>query len=130
MNDSSTVAVGSCLSISKPLSIGLRPVPICLRGRRMRCLMIEPEVELAASEAQSTYRRLILILHAKSSWQHPTLRAMPCGPEKHLKSCKSRCMGHNRGWEEAASMFAGASIELKPCNDALLEAPGKSWEEV
>ncbi|XP_028099729.1 uncharacterized protein At3g52155, chloroplastic-like, partial [Camellia sinensis] len=25
------------------------------------------------------------------------------------------CMGHNRGWEEAASMFSGTSIELKTC---------------
>ncbi|GFY91673.1 phosphoglycerate mutase family protein [Actinidia rufa] len=40
------------------------------------------------------------------------------------------CMGHNRGWEEAASMFSGISIELKTCNAALLEATGKSWEEV
>ncbi|KAE9461560.1 hypothetical protein C3L33_06530, partial [Rhododendron williamsianum] len=40
------------------------------------------------------------------------------------------CMGHNRGWEEAASMFSGASIELKTCNAALLEATGKSWEEM
>ncbi|GFQ05997.1 hypothetical protein PHJA_002743700 [Phtheirospermum japonicum] len=40
------------------------------------------------------------------------------------------CMGHNRGWEEAASMFSGASVELKTCNAALLEATGKSWEEV
>lgn len=39
-------------------------------------------------------------------------------------------MGHNRGWEEAASMFTGASVELKTCNAALLEATGKSWEEV
>lgn len=39
-------------------------------------------------------------------------------------------MGHNRGWEEAASMFSGASVELKTCNAALLEAAGKSWEEV
>ncbi|KAJ0568747.1 hypothetical protein HanHA300_Chr05g0158391 [Helianthus annuus] len=38
-------------------------------------------------------------------------------------------MGHNRGWEEAASTFSGASIELKTCNAALLEAAGKSWEE-
>lgn len=41
-----------------------------------------------------------------------------------------RCMGHNRGWEEAASTFSGAHIELKTCNAALLEAAGKSWEEV
>ncbi|XP_028066768.1 uncharacterized protein At3g52155, chloroplastic-like isoform X7 [Camellia sinensis] len=39
------------------------------------------------------------------------------------------CMGHNRGWEEAASMFSGTSIELKTCNAALLEATGKSWED-
>ncbi|XP_019440075.1 PREDICTED: uncharacterized protein LOC109345490 isoform X1 [Lupinus angustifolius] len=39
------------------------------------------------------------------------------------------CMGHNRGWEEAASMFSGASVELKTCNAALLEATGKSWDE-
>ncbi|PIN20036.1 hypothetical protein CDL12_07272 [Handroanthus impetiginosus] len=39
------------------------------------------------------------------------------------------CMGHNKGWEEAASMFSGASIELKTCNAALLEATGSSWEE-
>ncbi|KDP29022.1 hypothetical protein JCGZ_16411 [Jatropha curcas] len=39
------------------------------------------------------------------------------------------CMGHNRGWEEAASMFTGAPVELKTCNAALLEATGKSWEE-
>ncbi|KAK1311408.1 hypothetical protein QJS10_CPA08g01905 [Acorus calamus] len=39
------------------------------------------------------------------------------------------CMGHNRGWEEAASMFTGAVIELKTCNAALLEGTGKSWAE-
>ncbi|MQL78339.1 hypothetical protein Taro_010754 [Colocasia esculenta] len=39
------------------------------------------------------------------------------------------CMGHNKGWEEAASMFSGASIELKTCNAALLEANGESWNE-
>ncbi|GAA0140379.1 hypothetical protein LIER_01740 [Lithospermum erythrorhizon] len=39
------------------------------------------------------------------------------------------CMGHNRGWEEAASMLSGALVELKTCNAALLEANGKSWEE-
>ncbi|CAK9320830.1 unnamed protein product [Citrullus colocynthis] len=39
------------------------------------------------------------------------------------------CMGHNKGWEEAASMFSGSSIKLKTCNAALLEASGKSWDE-
>lgn len=39
-------------------------------------------------------------------------------------------MGHNKGWEEAASMFSGDSVVLKTCNAALLEAVGKSWIEV
>lgn len=39
------------------------------------------------------------------------------------------CMGHNKGWEEAASMFSGSSIELKTCNAALLESTGNSWNE-
>jgi hypothetical protein len=41
-----------------------------------------------------------------------------------------RCMGHNRGWEEAASLLCGISVELKTANAALLEAPGSSWQEV
>ncbi|KAJ7553314.1 hypothetical protein O6H91_06G092600 [Diphasiastrum complanatum] len=39
------------------------------------------------------------------------------------------CMGHNRGWEEAASMFSGVPVELKTANAALLEAYGASWDE-
>lgn len=39
------------------------------------------------------------------------------------------CMGHNKGWEEAASMFSGDSVVLETCNAALLEAAGKSWVE-
>lgn len=171
-------------------------------------MTIESEAELAASsEPKSVSRRLILLRHAKSSWQHPSLRdhdrplskngradavvvsqklqqmgwipqlillsdalrtretltimqeqvrgfmeaevhfissfysiaAMDGQTAEHLQRtiCEySRdeiltimCMGHNRGWEEAASMFTGASVELKTCNAALLEASGKSWEE-
>ncbi|GLJ37250.1 hypothetical protein SUGI_0755540 [Cryptomeria japonica] len=40
------------------------------------------------------------------------------------------CMGHNRGWEEAASVFSGVPVELKTTNAAVLEASGKSWEEL
>ncbi|KAJ4815736.1 Phosphoglycerate mutase family protein [Rhynchospora pubera] len=39
------------------------------------------------------------------------------------------CMGHNKGWEEAASMLSGDTVELKTCNAALLEASGRSWIE-
>ncbi|XVF28101.1 hypothetical protein REPUB_Repub14bG0165600 [Reevesia pubescens] len=208
MNASTIVGVGVWPSNSKPLSIGLSPISIRFRWRR-RCLMIEAEeeAELAVPEAKSVSRRLILLRHAKSSWQHPALRdhdrplskigradavvvsqklrhmgwipqlilssdalrtretlnimqeqvrgfleaevhfissfysvaAMDGQTAEHLQRtiCQySRddiltimCMGHNRGWEEAASMFTGASIELKTCNAALLEATGNSWEE-
>ncbi|KAJ6749326.1 hypothetical protein OIU85_000021 [Salix viminalis] len=87
------------------------------------------------TDSQSVSRRLILLRHAKSSWDDRSLRDHD-RPLKKLQQLDwipqlilSRCMGHNRGWEEAASMFSGASIELKTCNAALLEAPGKSWEE-
>ncbi|KAL0738261.1 hypothetical protein Bca4012_014471 [Brassica carinata] len=39
------------------------------------------------------------------------------------------CMGHNKGWEEAASMLSGASVKLKTCNAALLHAFGNSWDD-
>eukprot|EP00250_Pteridium_aquilinum_P013746 c21549_g1_i1 orf=424-1200(-) len=39
------------------------------------------------------------------------------------------CMGHNRGWEEAASILSGLSIELKTANAALLKTFGSSWQE-
>ncbi|XVF75127.1 hypothetical protein PTKIN_Ptkin13bG0162700 [Pterospermum kingtungense] len=216
MNASASVGVGICPSTAaasttttttKLLSKGLNPIPIRFRWKRRRCLTIESEAELAASEAQSVTRRLILLRHAKSSWQHPSLRdhdrplskngradaivvsqklqqmgwipklillsdalrtretlnimqeqvrgfieaevhfissfysiaAMDGQTAEHLQRiiCQySRdeiltimCMGHNKGWEEAASMFTGASIELNTCNAALLEATGKSWEE-
>lgn len=40
------------------------------------------------------------------------------------------CMGHNKGWEEAASVLSGASVKLKTCNAALLHAFGNSWDDV
>mgnify|MGYP000241057888 CR=1 FL=1 len=39
-------------------------------------------------------------------------------------------MGHNRGWEEAASIFSGLAVELKTANAALLQTSATSWQEV
>ncbi|XP_044462301.1 uncharacterized protein At3g52155, chloroplastic-like [Mangifera indica] len=179
----------------------------CLRmNRRTQSLLLETQVTDTV-ESQSLFRRLILLRHAKNSWEYPSLgdhdrplskagkddafnvsqklqqlgwipqlilssdavrtretlkimqehekgfleaqvhfissfysvAAMDGRTAEHLQQtiCKYStdeivtvmCMGHNRGWEEAASMFAGALIELKTCNAALLEASGKSWEE-
>jgi len=38
------------------------------------------------------------------------------------------CLGHNKGWEEAASSFVGRSIRLKPANAALLQGRGATWQ--
>jgi phosphohistidine phosphatase SixA len=38
------------------------------------------------------------------------------------------CVGHNRGWEEAASELSGQDVELKTANACVLEArPGDGW---
>lgn len=53
-----------------------------------------------------------------------------CGP---VPPQTVMCVGHNRGWEEAASEFAGHSVELKTANAAVLEgaeaALSDSWTE-
>lgn len=39
------------------------------------------------------------------------------------------CLGHNKGWEEAASSFAGKDVRLGNSHAALLEGRGASWAE-
>ncbi|XP_031266894.1 uncharacterized protein At3g52155, chloroplastic-like isoform X1 [Pistacia vera] len=210
------MAMATTSKISNPLMYNWSAPPInekkpslrMNRSFRLRTRSLSIETEVADTvESQSLVRRLILLRHAKSSWENPSLRdhdrplskagrddaikvsqklqqlgwipqlilssdavrtretlkimqehvkgfleaevhfissfysvaAMDGQTAEHLQQaiCKYStdeivtvmCMGHNRGWEEAASMFAGALIELKTCNAALLEASGKSWEE-
>lgn len=184
----------------------------CRRFSTSQASLVTEVVSATAEEAQqvaskTVARRLVLLRHAKSSWENPSLRdhdrplskagridaakvalklqelgwipqlilssdatrtretleimqeqvpgfqdaevyfissfysiaAMDGQTAEHLQQAICRysrdeiltvmCMGHNRGWEEAASMFSGASVELKTCNAALLEAAGNSWEE-
>ncbi|KAI3425855.1 hypothetical protein D9Q98_007829 [Chlorella vulgaris] len=46
----------------------------------------------------------------------------------HFHDC-CLCLGHNKGWEEAASAFAGVTVRLGNAHAALLEAHGASWAE-
>lgn len=39
-------------------------------------------------------------------------------------------VGHNKGWEEAASSFARQAVRLKTASAALLEAAGASWGDI
>lgn len=40
------------------------------------------------------------------------------------------CLGHNKGWEEAASTLAMDTIHLNNGDAALFEATGGSWEDL
>ncbi|GLI59402.1 hypothetical protein VaNZ11_001284 [Volvox africanus] len=40
------------------------------------------------------------------------------------------CVGHNKGWEEAASQFSGTAVKLKTASAALLQCYSTSWKEV
>jgi hypothetical protein len=39
------------------------------------------------------------------------------------------CVGHNRGWEEAASAFVHAPLHLQTANAALMQTEADTWEE-
>ncbi|KAF2311921.1 hypothetical protein GH714_027397 [Hevea brasiliensis] len=197
--------VSVCCGCRRNPNARLRLSARCSSSATVTATVTEEESQQAPSK--SVARRLILLRHAKSSWDNPSLRdhdrplskagkddavqvsqklqqlgwipqlilssdatrtretlkimqeqvtdlldaevhfipsfysiaAMDGQTADHLQQAICRyssdkihtvmCMGHNRGWEEAASMFTGASVELKPCNAALLEATGKSWEE-
>ncbi len=38
------------------------------------------------------------------------------------------CLGHNKGWQEAAVSFSGEDLKLDNCSAALLEGRGETWE--
>lgn len=39
------------------------------------------------------------------------------------------CIGHNKGWEEAASAFAQRPVHLETANAALLQQSADSWQQ-
>ncbi|KAI8471818.1 MAG: hypothetical protein J3K34DRAFT_505539 [Monoraphidium minutum] len=39
------------------------------------------------------------------------------------------CVGHNKGWEEAATSFAQRAVRLHTASAALFEAAGRSWQD-
>ncbi|KAG2433041.1 hypothetical protein HXX76_008768 [Chlamydomonas incerta] len=40
------------------------------------------------------------------------------------------CVGHNKGWEEAASQLAGQAVKLRTASAALLQCYSPSWKDV
>lgn len=54
------------------------------------------------------------------------VRSMACD----AKNFCIMCVGHNKGWEEAASSFAKQAVRLGTASAALFEVVGNSWEDV
>ncbi|GAB2281158.1 hypothetical protein Dimus_015762 [Dionaea muscipula] len=130
----------------RPLSKAGRDAAISV-SHKLQKLGWVPELILC-SDAMRTRQTLMILqehvrcfleakVHFVSSFY--SIAAMDGQTAEHLRQIICRfskdevltimCMGHNRGWEEAASMLSGTSIELKTCNAALLEAAGRSWHE-
>ncbi|KAG2488010.1 hypothetical protein HYH03_013447 [Edaphochlamys debaryana] len=73
-----------------------------------------------------------------------TVAALDGQTREHLTECllevaddrRTMCVmavGHNKGWEEAASQLAGQAVKLRPASAALLQsaaAAGASWRDV
>lgn len=69
-----------------------------------------------------------------------TVAALDGQTRSHLQECildvvneahhTVMCIGHNKGWEEAATSFAKTAVKLGNASAALLQIPGSSWSEV
>ena len=57
---------------------------------------------------------------------HPLLQAVVSSEAAPSQACVL-CLGHNRGWEEAASELAGRAVRLGNSHAALLLGAGASW---
>ena len=44
-------------------------------------------------------------------------------------NCTVMCVGHNRGWEEAASLFTRKEVVLATATAALLQVQAATWQE-
>lgn len=69
-----------------------------------------------------------------------TVAALDGQTRRHLQQCiidavKSSaatcvmCLGHNKGWEEAATSFTGTEVRLQPASAALMEQGGDTWQD-
>jgi phosphohistidine phosphatase SixA len=55
-----------------------------------------------------------------------TIRSVACD----AKNFCIMCVGHNKGWEEAASAFANQAVRLGTASAALFELANSSWDDV
>lgn len=87
--------------------------------------MTSVSAELA--NAETIFMSSFYSIAAMDGETRPHLQAQVAAKASPSTTCVM-CIGHNRGWEEAASEFCGTNVELKSATAALLEVEGSSWE--
>lgn len=107
-----------------------------------------PEVVMS-SNSERTRQTLEAMREAVDAFRHAethfrgslyTIAALDGMTRKHLQNvivdaCRQSmhdcvlCLGHNKGWEEAATSFAGHPVRLETANAALLEGSGETWAD-
>lgn len=107
-----------------------------------------PEVVMS-SNSERTRQTLEAMKEAVDAFRHAethfrgslyTIAALDGMTRKHLQTvivdaCRQSvhdcvlCLGHNKGWEEAATSFAGRPVRLETANAALLEGSGETWAD-
>lgn len=117
-------------------------------ARRLRALGWAPDL-IIASNSRRTKMTLDVMAEADEHLGEVdahylgslyTVAALDGQTRSHLEECIRSvacdtatfcvmCVGHNKGWEEAASSFARQAVRLHTASAALFEAVGRSWQD-
>lgn len=98
------------------------------RTKQTLDVMVEASSELALVDAHylgSLYTVAALDGQTKHHLEE-TIRSMASDAQNFCVMC----VGHNKGWEEAASAFAKQAVRLSTASAALFETAGSTWEDV
>ncbi|PRW57804.1 phosphoglycerate mutase [Chlorella sorokiniana] len=104
-------------------------VVVCSNARRTRqTLDVMAAAWPALAEADSHFLGSLYTTAALDGQTRGHLSDIVAAEAAAEHSC-CLCLGHNKGWEEAASSFAGEAVKLGNSCAALLEGRGASWAD-
>eukprot|EP00208_Stichococcus_sp_RCC1054_P003306 CAMPEP_0206141382 /NCGR_PEP_ID=MMETSP1473-20131121/12728_1 /ASSEMBLY_ACC=CAM_ASM_001109 /TAXON_ID=1461547 /ORGANISM="Stichococcus sp, Strain RCC1054" /LENGTH=280 /DNA_ID=CAMNT_0053535931 /DNA_START=152 /DNA_END=994 /DNA_ORIENTATION=- len=83
----------------------------------------------ALLEASAVFRGDLYTIAATDGQTRSHLSRLIVEETARMSACTVLCLGHNRGWEECASSFAGQKVKLRPCTAALLQEDAPSWSD-
>jgi len=102
------------------------------RTRETLALMAEEVKELSEAETLflgSLYTVAAMDGETRKHLKSQVAAAAAAAAETGRQAMTVMCMGHNKGWEEAASEFSGVVVSLEPANAAILAGSGATWED-